>query len=94
MYFGGNHYGTWAGSSITTAYAMDNNVCPDTMPHEPKYSHLGRMHAVLARYADAIVGSPAQLNNRIALPWFNNRASSRRCLTLRCRPSLLAAVAA
>ena len=40
MYFGGNHYGHFAGSGITAGYAQDASMCSDSLPHEPKFSHL------------------------------------------------------
>lgn len=31
------------------------------LPHEPKFSHLGNLHRVLAENADLLVGNPAQV---------------------------------
>lgn len=59
---GGNHIEQWAASAVTNMYASDNNICPDTLPHEPKYSHLNRLHALIAAYADVIAYNPAQMN--------------------------------
>lgn len=43
-------------------YASDVNICPDNLPHEPKFSHLRKLHSIIADYADVIAYSPAQLN--------------------------------
>jgi len=59
---GGNHYGPWTGSGITHMYASDVNICPDTFPHEPKFSHLARLHSIISDNADIIAYTPAQIN--------------------------------
>jgi len=76
MYYGGNHYGPWAGASITHMYASDVNICPDNLPHEPKFTHLRRLHALLADYADVIAYNPAQMNREQHLLWYNNKTKS------------------
>ena len=63
MLYGGNNYGTIAGASVTTAYAQDAPLCPDLLPHEPVFSHLSRLHQVLARSASALLAHPAQLDH-------------------------------
>lgn len=72
MVVGGNHMGRWAGAGITAMYAVDAPICPDLLPHEPKWSHLGRLHALLAQYAPSIAYAPAQLNRQVVVPWFDN----------------------
>lgn len=67
----GNHYGPWTGASITTHYAVDVNICPDTLPHEPKHSHMNKLHVAIAQYAAAIVTNPAQVHNEQHLPWLD-----------------------
>lgn len=42
------------------------------LPHEPKYSHMERLHTLLAEYAEEIITTAAQLNNAESLVWFNN----------------------
>ncbi|KAH3746266.1 Beta-galactosidase 5 [Pelomyxa schiedti] len=73
MWFGGNHFGRWAGSGLTNMYASDVNVCPDMLPHEPKFSHMQRMHVLLAEYSKVIVTTEAQLDTPVHLTWFNNK---------------------
>jgi len=41
---GGNNLGRFTGDAITTMYAVDATVCPDGLPHEPKFSQLTAMH--------------------------------------------------
>ena len=53
-------------------YASDVNLCPDTLPHEPKYSHLNKLHGLLAKYASTIITNPAQLATPQHLLWYNN----------------------
>ena len=61
MWTGGNNYGRWTGDAITHMYAVDAIVCPDGLPHEPKFSHSSAMHAAIASVAGTIAHSPAQL---------------------------------
>jgi hypothetical protein len=74
MLFGGNNYGRIAGNSMTTAYAQDAPMCPDGLPHEPTFSHLARLHAVLAARADALLSQPAQLRHGVLLEWYDAAA--------------------
>ena len=62
MWVGGSNFGRWAGDGITTMYASDATLCPDGLPHEPKFSHLRAMHEALAAAADDLLGHPAQLD--------------------------------
>ena len=62
MWAGGNQFGRWTGDSITTMYAVDAMVCPDGLPHEPKFSQLTAMHRAIAAVSDRIVADVAQLN--------------------------------
>lgn len=71
MYFGGNNYARWAAASVTSMYDADVVLCPDMLPHEPKYSHMGRFHEIIAKYADVIVNSPAQLDHPRRLEYYN-----------------------
>ena len=68
MYVGGNNFGRTGGDAITTAYATDVNVCPDGLPNEPKFSHLGNMHAALREVAPALLGAKPQVGRAVFLP--------------------------
>ena len=68
MYAGGNNFGRTGGDAMTTAYAMDVNVCPDGLPNEPKFSHLGNMHAALREAAPALLGANPQAGRAVFLP--------------------------
>jgi hypothetical protein len=35
------------------------------------YSHLGRLNAAIASFAEVIISNPAQINNSVPLQWFN-----------------------
>jgi hypothetical protein len=63
MFAGGSNFGRWGGDGITTMYAADGQVCPDGLPHEPKYTHLGNMHRALVRIAPTLLAGPAQVHN-------------------------------
>ena len=68
MFAGGNNFGTTEGDAMQTAYATDVNVCPDGLPNEPKFSHLGNMHAALKKVAPALLGVQAQVGKAVFLP--------------------------
>jgi len=59
MFSGGSNIERWAGAGITQYYAVDGPVCPDLLPHEPKYSHLTGLHMQVAKYAPHIAYSDA-----------------------------------
>ncbi len=44
---------------------------------QPKYSHLGQLHASIIKYSDVIANSPVQINNSVPLQWFDNCTSER-----------------
>ena len=67
MYAGGNNFGRTAGDAITTAYATDVNVCPDGLPNEPKFTHLGNAHAALASAAKILLEDDPQANAAVPL---------------------------
>ena len=48
MYFGGNHLKNHGSSGLTNYYADGVNYHSDGLPHEPKRSHLVRLHKILA----------------------------------------------
>ena len=68
MFMGGSNFGTSGGDAIATAYATDVNVCPDGLPNEPKFSHLGNMHAALREVAPALLGAKPQVGRAVFLP--------------------------
>ena len=53
---------------MATAYATDVNVCPDGLPNEPKFSHLGNMHAALREAAPVCLGAAPQVGRAAFLP--------------------------
>lgn len=69
MWYGGQNYGTDAGSSVTTKYSDDSNVHSDLTPNEPKFSHVKRLNEILAKYSHLL------LNQEIPAPkvvsWWN-----------------------
>ena len=67
MYAGGNNFGRTAGDAITTAYATDVNVCPDGLPNEPKFTHLGNAHAALASAAKILLEDDPRANAAVPL---------------------------
>jgi hypothetical protein len=58
MYYGGNHVENWGGASITNRYGDGSILHSDTLPNEPKHSHLAAMHRALAAMSDALMGAP------------------------------------
>lgn len=58
MWFGGNHMARWAAAGVTNRYAAGVNLHSDTMPNEPKKTHLQRLHLILADYSDMLLSSP------------------------------------
>ena len=67
MFAGGNNFGRTEGDAITTAYATDVNVCPDGLPNEPKFTHLGNMHAALASAAKILLDDDPQADAAVPL---------------------------
>ena len=67
MYAGGNNFGRTAGDAITTAYATDVNVCPDGLPNEPKFTHLGNAAAASASAAKILLEDDPQANAAVPL---------------------------
>ena len=68
MFMGGSNFGTSGGDAMATAYATDVNVCPDGLPNEPKFSHLGNMHAALREAAPVLLGAAPQVGRAAFLP--------------------------
>jgi hypothetical protein len=48
-------------------YAVDAIVCPDGLPHEPKFSHTAAMHSALAGVAAALLDVDAQVANGVTI---------------------------
>lgn len=67
MWTGGSNFGRWTGDSITQMYAVDAIVCPDGLPHQPKYDQMTAMHQAIASVASSIAGNDAQLDHAVAL---------------------------
>ena len=67
MWTGGNNYGRWTGAAITQMYAVDALVCPDTLPHEPKFSSATRLHKAIAAAAASIANEQAQLDKFVQI---------------------------
>eukprot|EP00484_Ammonia_sp_Unknown_P001093 CAMPEP_0197021954 /NCGR_PEP_ID=MMETSP1384-20130603/2836_1 /TAXON_ID=29189 /ORGANISM="Ammonia sp." /LENGTH=773 /DNA_ID=CAMNT_0042449895 /DNA_START=51 /DNA_END=2372 /DNA_ORIENTATION=- len=63
MWMGGNHVKNFAGSSITNYYADGVNFHADGLPHEPKKSHLMKLHQILAEHNRALMETPKQYGN-------------------------------
>jgi beta-galactosidase len=64
MWVGGSNFGRYTGDGITTMYAVDASLCPDGLPHEPKFSHLAAMHHALAVVAAPLLSHTAQLDRQ------------------------------
>jgi hypothetical protein len=75
---GGDNYGTTYGDSVTTAYADGALLRSDGLSNEPKLSHMGRLHAVLARVAAAMLSQPAQLGRNVSLQYYDTDTGSWR----------------
>jgi len=60
---GCNHVSHWAGSCIANYYADGVNYHADGLPHEPKKSHLMRLHNILAQHNRALMETPKQYGN-------------------------------
>jgi beta-galactosidase len=69
MWHGGNHFQLGAASGITNMYADDVNLHSDGTLNEPKYTHLGRLHKLVAKYADKLLEQDIATPQH--LPWWN-----------------------
>ena len=68
MWHGGNNYGRTASSGTSTLYADDVLLHSDGTPNEPKYTQLGRLQHLIAKYAEGML---SQDPVRTPLPWWN-----------------------
>jgi len=73
MWYGGNHMGRWAGSSIANQYADGVNMHSDLLPNEPKRTHLTRVHKLISDNSAILLGSKIQVNNAIHLLYYDNK---------------------
>ncbi|KAK8795542.1 hypothetical protein WA158_000199 [Blastocystis sp. Blastoise] len=64
MWFGGNHYGRSAAAGLATWYTNGVLIRSDTLPNEPKHSHLVKMHKFIASIADILLNDQAQVNKQ------------------------------
>jgi hypothetical protein len=55
MWHGGNHYGRTGGSGLTTAYSDHVHLHSDGTPNEPKYTHMSRLHHLIADQATTLL---------------------------------------
>ena len=76
MWFGGNHFARWAGSSITNKYADGVNLHADGLANEPKKTHLQRLHMLLSKYSVPLLDNPSQINNSQPLTVFNDSTAT------------------
>ena len=68
MWYGGNHQSWTAGSGITSMYADGVNLHYDGLDHEPKKTHLKRLHNILAMYGEyPMMESSIGIGNEIPL---------------------------
>ena len=64
---GGNHVKNFAGSSIANYYADGVNFHADGLPHEPKRSHLKKLHLLLAQHQTALLEEPIQVGHEVPI---------------------------
>ena len=64
MWYGGNNFAQWAANSVANEYANGVTLHHDTLPNEPKRTHLKTLHQVLAKYSGALLSNPSQANNK------------------------------
>eukprot|EP01084_Bolivina_argentea_P266159 451346_1 len=65
MYYGGNHISSFAGSGITNYYADGVNFHSDGLAHEPKKSHLSKLHSILAENQMILLEDKIQIGHKI-----------------------------
>ena len=68
MWHGGNQYGRTTGSGLVTAYSDTTQLHSDGTPFEPKYTHTGRLHQLLADHAQVLV---SQDSVRVPVPYWD-----------------------
>eukprot|EP01084_Bolivina_argentea_P195535 335410_1 len=67
MYLGGNHLENYAGSGIANWYSDGVNYHSDSLPNEPKRSHLNRLHQILADKQYILLSDQIQYGKEIPL---------------------------
>ena len=62
MFHGGTMWGNWSTTvrrtRLTPSYANSANLASDSIKYEPKFSHLGALHTLLADNAATILNTP------------------------------------
>jgi hypothetical protein len=69
MAFGGNNYGRTQGAATQPWYYTAALIGSDGLAHEPMRAHFRAIQAALTAAALTLLGSPAQVHNRVAVPW-------------------------
>ena len=67
MWYGGNNFGSWMGSSITQMYANGGIFHSGMQPNEPKHSHLKHLHHQLSAISETLLNCPVQANKQFSL---------------------------
>eukprot|EP01084_Bolivina_argentea_P198646 340099_1 len=67
MWYGGNHVSWTAGSGIANWYADGVNYHSDGLIHEPKTSHLQKLHNILSDNQYALLETGAQIHHEIPI---------------------------
>ena len=73
MWYGGNNYAQWAGSSVANQYADGVNLHHDALPNEPKKTHLQTLHHLLAKYSSVLLGTPSQVHHKYIVQVFDDK---------------------
>ncbi|CAF1271305.1 unnamed protein product [Adineta ricciae] len=68
MWFGGNNYGRFAASGVSTLYADDVCLHADGTPNEPKFTQLSRLQHIVANYSKIML---SQDPVRTAIPYWD-----------------------
>ena len=67
MWYGGNHISWTAGSGVTNYYQDGVNYHSDGLVHEPKRSHLNKLHLILAENQKILLNDNIQVGNMIKI---------------------------
>ena len=65
--YGGNHISWTAGSGVTNYYQDGVNYHSDGLVHEPKRSHLNKLHLILAENQKILLNDNIQVGNMIKI---------------------------
>eukprot|EP00475_Leptophrys_vorax_P009092 TRINITY_DN1597_c0_g1_i1.p1 TRINITY_DN1597_c0_g1~~TRINITY_DN1597_c0_g1_i1.p1 ORF type:complete len:831 (-),score=183.81 TRINITY_DN1597_c0_g1_i1:74-2566(-) len=82
MYHGGTNFERTAANNLVTSYDYDVHLDEYGLEHEPKYSHLAALHALLHQYEDLImsVDPPSAVNVDFFVEAHVYKSSSK-CIT-------------